>query len=84
MRYRKVQVLDDLHVIGRHDDANVTKGLHCSALEIRDSYCHRTSLPRHPQCVQDVFGVSASAYGECDIARLDEIPELFRKDIFVA
>src|SRR5690242_14260653 len=44
MSHRYMQVLDDLHVVGRNNYADVTKRLHFSTLEARDADCRCSSL----------------------------------------
>src|SRR5882762_7845040 len=84
MSHREMQVLDDLHVIGRDDYADVAQGFHFPALETRDADRRRSSLSRHLQGVQNIFGVAAPAYGHRHISWLHKIPQLFRKDVFIA
>src|ERR1700687_389998 len=78
-----MQVFDDLHVVRRNHDASVAYRLHFPTLETRDAFCRAPCFSRYPESIQDVLGVSASAYGECNILRLHKIPQLFRKDVFV-
>ena len=78
-----MQVLDDLHVIGRDDYADVAQGFHFSALETRDADRRRSSLSRNSQSIQNIFGVAAPAYGQRYISGLHEIPQLFRKDVLI-
>src|SRR5260370_38310540 len=54
MSHREMQVLDDLHVIGRDDYADVAQGFHFSALETRDADLGRSSLSRNLQCVSNI------------------------------
>src|SRR6266851_4253459 len=78
-----MQVLDDLHVVGRDNYADVTKRLHFSALKARHADRRRSSLSRHLQSIQNIFRVTAAANGQRQISWLHEIPQLFRKDVFI-
>src|ERR1700682_5842762 len=84
MSHREMQVFDDLHVIGRDDYADVAQGFHFPALATRDADPLRSSLSRHLQGVQNIFGVAAPTYGHRHISWLHKIPQLFRKDVFIA
>src|ERR1700687_6397389 len=74
-----MQVFDDLHVVRRNHDASAAYRLHFPTLETRDAYCRGPCFSGYPESIQDVLGVSASAYGECNILRLHKIPQLIRK-----
>lgn len=37
MRHGQMQIFNNLHVVGRHDYADVAQGLHCPSLKTRDS-----------------------------------------------
>jgi hypothetical protein len=71
-----MQVFDDLHVIGRDDQANVAQGPHFPALEAGDANGRRSRLSGHLQRPQNVPRISAAADGKRNVLRLDEIPQL--------
>lgn len=79
----KVQVLYDLHIVGRDYDAEIAQWLHRSALKTRKPNGHRASLSRRLQCIQYILGVTAPAYRKHDIIRLDKILKLLRKNVLV-
>src|ERR1700740_730463 len=78
-----MQVFNNLHIVGRNDDAKVTQGLHLPTLEARDTDSHCMCLSSDLQGIQNVLRISASTYCECDIVWLHKIPQLFRKHILI-
>src|SRR5260370_33622093 len=47
MSHREMQVLDDLHVIGRDDYADIAQVCHFAALDTRNADRRRSTLSRH-------------------------------------
>ncbi len=78
----EVEVLDDLHVIGGNNEADVAKLAHLAAFETRQPNGHVPAFASHLEGLQNISGVAAPADREGYVARPHEIPELLSKDIF--
>jgi len=84
MRNAQVHVLDQLHVVRRHNQAEITQVLHLAAGEPGQSNAEGIFSPSQSQGFQHIGRISARADGEHQVTGLNQVAQLFGEDVFVA
>src|SRR6266699_2877120 len=83
VRDTELEVLDDLHVVRRNDDAEIAQPGHLSAFEPGQPDVESTRFARHLESQQHVGCGSTAAYPKGHIARLNARAQLLRKHLLV-
>src|SRR5580700_5960022 len=83
VRDGKMEIFDDLHVVGRNHYADIAQSLHLSSVETRDTSRDRSGLARETESGQYVGRVPAGADGESNIAGREQILKLLGEDAVV-
>ena len=78
-----MEILDNLHIVGGNNYTQVTEINHISALKPSEPDSEGAGLMGNPQSLEYVRRASAAADCECNVARLNKIYQLLRKDIFI-
>ncbi len=79
-----MKIFDNLHVVGRNDDADVAQRFHFSSLKAGDAGRGRSRAAGEAERRQHVGGVSAGADGEGHVAGLKQIFQLLGENAFVS
>src|SRR2546426_12500226 len=75
VRDTELEVLDDLHVVRRDNDADVAEPGHLAPIKAGQPYAESIRFPCHLKGEQDIGRASAPAYPKRNIAGLNEVAQ---------